>query len=115
MLLTRGDVGFTSRWTSEKSNCDSCSVFSSLFLQKVEITNNSSHYTIPLVVGRRIAQIVFVETGPTLDTSYEQVGKYQTASDMSEVKKRWRPQDMLPKCYLDREVKEIEGKIWKML
>ena len=81
----------------------------------MEITNNSSHYTIPLVVGRRIAQIVFVETGVTLDTSYEQQGKYQSASDMSEVKKRWRPQDMLPKCYLDREVKEIEGKIWKML
>ena len=40
-----GDVGYVNRWA-------------------MEITNNSRHYTIPLVVGRRVAQIVFFETGP---------------------------------------------------
>lgn len=42
-----GDVGYINRWT-------------------MEITNNSSHYAIPLVVGRRIGQIIFFETGPIL-------------------------------------------------
>ncbi|OGZ30987.1 MAG: hypothetical protein A2835_01900, partial [Candidatus Niyogibacteria bacterium RIFCSPHIGHO2_01_FULL_45_28] len=35
-----GDVGYFNRWT-------------------MEVTNNSQHFTIPLVVGRRIAQMVF--------------------------------------------------------
>jgi len=37
-----GDVGYINRWT-------------------MEITNNSRFYAIPLVVGRRIAQIVFFD------------------------------------------------------
>jgi dCTP deaminase len=41
-----GDVGYYNRWT-------------------MEITNNSLHYSIPLVVGRRVAQIVFFETEGT--------------------------------------------------
>src|SRR3989344_2853665 len=40
-----GDVGYINRWT-------------------MEVTNNSKHYTIPLVVGRRIAQVVFYEAAP---------------------------------------------------
>lgn len=43
-----GDVGYVNRWT-------------------MEITNNSRYYTIPLVVGRRVAQIVFFETEGILD------------------------------------------------
>ena len=39
-----GDVGYINRWT-------------------MEITNNSSHYAIPLVVGRRIGQIIFLKLG----------------------------------------------------
>ena len=35
-----GDVGYINRWT-------------------MEITNNSSNYTVPLVVGRRLAQMIF--------------------------------------------------------
>jgi len=55
----------------------------------MEITNNSSHHVIPLVVGRRIAQIIFFETGPTLETDkdYSQKGKYQTSDKISEIKK----------------------------
>ena len=55
-----GDVGYINRWT-------------------MEITNNSRHYTIPLVVGRRVAQIVFFETGDILEKDYAASGKYQTA------------------------------------
>lgn len=80
-----GDVGFTSRWT-------------------MEITNNSTHYTIPLVVGRRIAQIVFFETGPT-SGNYVKNGKYQTTPDIKELRKQWKPEMMLPRLYMDREVK----------
>ena len=31
----------------------------------MEITNNSRHYSIPLVVGRRVAQIVFFDSDGT--------------------------------------------------
>lgn len=55
-----GDVGYINRWT-------------------MEITNNSRYYSIPLVVGRRIAQIVFFDTEGTLEgRSYELTGtRYQ--------------------------------------
>jgi hypothetical protein len=67
-----GDVGFVNRWT-------------------MEITNNSRHYSIPLVVGRRIAQIVFFDTQGTLDSrSYSDTGKYQTSGDLQALKVRPR-------------------------
>ena len=44
----------------------------------MEITNNSRYYSIPLVVGRRIAQIVFFDTEGIEQKSYETTGKYQT-------------------------------------
>ena len=81
-----GDVGYTNRWT-------------------MEITNNSRSQVIPLVVGRRIAQIVFLETGEILDNDYSQGGKYQTSNDMEKVKKQWKPEDMLPKAYKDKDIK----------
>lgn len=81
-----GDVGYTNRWT-------------------MEITNNSRSQVIPLVVGRRIAQIVFLETGEILDNDYSKGGKYQTSDDMAKVKKQWKPEDMLPKAYKDRDIK----------
>lgn len=81
-----GDVGYTNRWT-------------------MEITNNSTHYAIPLVVGRRIAQIIFFETGPTLSESYIKDGKYQSTQSIREIKKHWKPTDMLPKLYKDREIR----------
>lgn len=82
-----GDVGYTNRWT-------------------MEITNNSSHYSIPLVVGRRIAQIIFFETGPILKSDYTKTGKYQSSTDIKRMKKDWKPESMLPKLYNDRDIKK---------
>lgn len=82
-----GDVGYINRWT-------------------MEITNNSTHYYIPLVVGRRIAQIIFFETGPILEGDYGHGGKYQSGGSLAQLKKNWRPTDMLPRLYLDRDIKK---------
>eukprot|EP01111_Echinosteliopsis_oligospora_P008254 TRINITY_DN23790_c0_g1_i1.p1 TRINITY_DN23790_c0_g1~~TRINITY_DN23790_c0_g1_i1.p1 ORF type:complete len:265 (-),score=64.16 TRINITY_DN23790_c0_g1_i1:45-758(-) len=79
-----GDVGYVNRWT-------------------MEITNNSRHYSIPLVVGRRVAQIVFFNTEGILDDSYEKSGKYQSTANIEELVQKWTPYDMLPKMYKDRE------------
>lgn len=85
-----GDVGYTNRWT-------------------MEITNNSRHYSIPLVVGRRIAQIIFFETGPVLENDYTKSGKYQSGAPLSEIKKSWKPENMLPKLYDDRETRKSKN------
>lgn len=82
-----GDVGYVNRWT-------------------MEISNSSQHYIIPLVVGRRIAQIVFFETGPILQADYAASGKYAASTNISELKKLWRPEMMLPKLWADRDVKK---------
>lgn len=81
-----GDVGYVNRWT-------------------MEITNNSSNYLIPLVVGRRIAQIIFFETGPIKGKDYAETGKYNPHKELRELKKHWRPEMMLPKLYMDRDIK----------
>ncbi|MCI0566484.1 deoxycytidine triphosphate deaminase, partial [bacterium] len=83
-----GDVGYINRWT-------------------MEITNNSKNYTIPLVVGRRIAQIVFFDTGDIRDAAadYARDGKYQSATNIEEIKRAWKPEVMLPRMYLDREAR----------
>ena len=81
-----GDVGYINRWT-------------------MEITNNSSNYAVPLVVGRRVAQIIFFETGPILKHDYSKIGKYQSKPSLSVLKKSWKPTMMLPKLYKDREIK----------
>ncbi len=80
-----GDTGYTNRWT-------------------MEITNHSRYNSIPLVVGRRIAQIVFLETGKTTE-SYVSSGKYQNSNNIDEIIKSWKPESMLPKLYRDREIK----------
>ncbi len=80
-----GDVGYINRWT-------------------MEVTNNSSHYFIPLVVGRRIGQIVFFETGPILKSDYTKNGKYQSTGSVAQLKKSWKPDMMLPRLYLDRDI-----------
>src|SRR3989338_5575913 len=82
-----GDVGYINRRT-------------------MGITNNSTHYYIPLVVGRRIAQIIFFETGPILKSDYAKGGKYQKSGSVAQLKKSWRPTDMLPRLYLDRDIKK---------
>lgn len=66
------------------------------------ITNNSRYYSIPLIIGRKIAQIIFFDTDGTLNgNSYEKTGRYQTESDLESIKKNWKPSDMLPKLYKD--------------
>lgn len=80
-----GDVGYINRWT-------------------MEITNNSRHYTIPLVVGRRVAQIIFFRVGEILERDYTAAGKYQTEADLAVVEKEWNPNMMLPRVYNDREI-----------
>jgi len=85
-----GDVGYINRWT-------------------MEIQNSSQHYIIPLVVGRRIAQIIFYETGPIVAKDYTKTGKYQTTTDVSKLKKEWRPDMMLPKLWNDRDIKKKQS------
>lgn len=80
-----GDCGYATRWT-------------------MEITSNLQNYTLPLVVGRRLAQIVFLEC-PDVEGTYR--SKYQNYS-FTEAQAHWKPQDMLPKLYLDRELVKPE-------
>lgn len=82
-----GDVGYVNRWT-------------------MEITNNSKYYSIPLVVGRRIGQIVFFETGEIEGDDYNVKGKYNSTTDIKKLAKEWRPDMMLPKLYMDRDIKK---------
>jgi len=82
-----GDVGYINRWT-------------------MEIQNTSARYYIPLVVGRRIAQIVFFETGPIAGADYSAGGKYTSSTKVSELKKSWKPDMMLPRLHLDRDIKK---------
>lgn len=73
-----GDVGYVNRWT-------------------MEITNVSRHYRIPLLVGGRLAQLIFMDTGEILDKDYTKTGAYQTTDDLEELKANWQPSSMLPK------------------
>jgi len=82
-----GDVGYINRWT-------------------MEIQNMSNRYYIPLVVGRRIAQIVFFETGPIEAKSYFVEGKYQSGETLVQLKKSWKPEMMLPRLFVDRDIKD---------
>ncbi|MFC1754913.1 hypothetical protein ACFL96_16210 [Thermoproteota archaeon] len=89
-----GDVGYCNRWT-------------------MEITNNSQRYQIPLVVGRRMAQLIFLETEGIRqdDDDYTADGKYQTTQDHKKMMDDWTPLGMLPKMYNDREVRALEDKL----
>eukprot|EP01130_Rhizamoeba_saxonica_P001003 TRINITY_DN1087_c0_g1_i1.p1 TRINITY_DN1087_c0_g1~~TRINITY_DN1087_c0_g1_i1.p1 ORF type:complete len:230 (+),score=60.52 TRINITY_DN1087_c0_g1_i1:64-753(+) len=78
-----GDIGYTNRWT-------------------MEITNNSRFYSIPLVVGRRVAQIVFFDTEGIVDKSYVVKGKYQITQDMETLMDNWEPSGMLPRMFFDQ-------------
>jgi len=83
-----GDVGYVNRWTMEISN--------------------SSPLPIPLVVGRRIAQIVFFETGPIVSADYTEKGNYASTTDLEKLQAEWNPEDMLPKMWKDRDIKPID-------
>lgn len=76
-----GDVGYISRWT-------------------MEIRNKSPHFWIPLVVAASYAQVVFSEVeAPLVGTDYRYTGKYQRGTTLEEIKRQWKPDDMLPKMY----------------
>ena len=89
-----GDCGYINRWTLEVQNCH-------------------RDFVVPLVVGRRIGQIVFFGTAPILDEAYWVKGKYQSARTVDDCITQWKPHDMLPRLDLDREIQESpsqEGK-----
>lgn len=86
-----GDAGYVNRWT-------------------MEITSFSKYWWIPLVVGRRIAQIEF-QFLSSVDGTYVNKGgpylsdsKYQNSNDIEELKRNWSPLMMLPRLHMDREV-----------
>ena len=82
-----GDIGYFNRWT-------------------MEVTNNSQYFTIPLIVSRRVGQMVFYEVEP-LDADPDYVsegGKYQSSQDIEELKKSWSPYQMIPQMHKDWEV-----------
>ena len=57
------------------------------------------------MVGRRVAQLVFFETGPILGKDYSATGKYNPGKNLSELKKNWHPTMMLPRLWADRDIK----------
>lgn len=84
-----GDVGYVNRWT-------------------MEITNFSSSM-VPLPVGLRIAQIIFHEVEPIESgDEYSTKGKYQTSLDIQKLQKEWKPEAMLPKLYLDKDLGQFK-------
>jgi dCTP deaminase len=86
-----GDAGYFNRWT-------------------MEITNNSRYHQIPIVVGRRVAQLLFFKIDPVDDKDvYDQAGKYQTTKSLAELKASWLPEQMLPRQWRDRECKNAGG------
>ena len=85
-----GDVGYFNRWT-------------------MEVTNNSQYFTVPLVVGRRIGQMVFYEVEAIKDAPdyVGEGGKYQRSQELDELKRTWHPEMMIPQMHLDWEVKGV--------
>ena len=73
-----GDPGYINRWT-------------------LEIFNLNQHHAIPLKVGMRIAQIVFLGTG-IVEGNYGDDGKYQEGFDIEELIKSWTPDKMFLKA-----------------
>ena len=84
-----GDIGYVNRWT-------------------MEVTNFSSSI-IPLPVGLRIAQIIFHETTAVDEgDNYYKNHKYQKTLDLKMLKKNWKPEDMLPKLYKDKDLGKFD-------
>ncbi len=77
-----GDAGFVNRWA-------------------LRITNTSKHFTIPLIAGRKIAQIVFYQTEGVLRPPYGTLehDKYQQGVTLEEISTSWKPEALLPSLY----------------
>ncbi len=82
-----GDVGYINRWT-------------------MEITNNSTYRIIPLVVGRRMAQMIFFDVGTIEGEDYTKAAysKYQSSHDLEQTRISWTPSQMIPKMHLDGDI-----------
>ncbi|MCA9347090.1 dCTP deaminase [Candidatus Saccharibacteria bacterium] len=78
-----GDPGYINRWT-------------------MEIYNLNTKHSVVLPVGERVAQLVFFHTGEVEEDYSKLSGKYQSSSDLVELIKHWRPEDMLPRSYKDK-------------
>jgi deoxycytidine triphosphate deaminase len=82
----------------------------------LEIYNLNERETVLLPVGERIAQAIFLETGP-VDGTYGAgrndgfSGKYQQGSDLDTIIRTWSPDMLLPKGYRDKRSlpQKIEG------
>jgi len=88
-----GDVGYVNRWT-------------------MEITNFSNSI-IPLPVGVRIGQIIFHTVTPIKENDeYQKTGKYQQGADVAKMRRDWKPEEMLPKLYKDKDLGKFK-KFWR--
>lgn len=71
----------------------------------LEIYNLNMHESVVLPVGERIGQLIFHNTGPVegdySDGRGGMSGKYQHTSDLDELIRTWKPEDMLPRAYKD--------------
>lgn len=71
----------------------------------LEIYNLNMHESVVLPVGERIGQLIFHTTGPVegdySDGRQGMSGKYQHTSDLDELIRTWKPEDMLPRAYKD--------------
>ncbi len=76
----------------------------------LEIYNLNRKDIVLLPVGERIAQAIFLETGP-VEGSYGSgrdkgfSGKYQVGTDFNKIIKNWTPDQMLPRAYKDKRHK----------
>ena len=79
-----GHPGYTNRWA-------------------LCITNTSKHLKIPLIVGRKIAQIAFYQTEGVVQAAYglSPTDKYQIGTTFEEIRKTWQPKDLLPRLHLE--------------
>jgi len=71
----------------------------------LEIYNLNMHESVVLPVGERIGQLIFHHTGK-VEGDYSDgrggvSGKYQHTSDLAELMRTWKPEDMLPRAYKD--------------
>jgi len=53
----------------------------------MEFANSSKYKWMPLVVGRRVAQMIFIHVEPITGEEYGADGKYQLSRDIEKVKK----------------------------
>ena len=79
-----GDPGYINRWT-------------------LEIYNLNQNHSIVLPLYEKIAQLIFLKTGPVAIDYQQGGGKYQSAGeDIEATIANWRPETMLPQGYKDQ-------------